>query len=111
ISPDASVPGVSGARAAVKIKEPLFGVGFFVCTGASDSLDRGAAKKLYTQLSSAQDSSERMYFKEYPGKLRGTDMLGKRLGLELDILKFLDKHLKKLSGEWSDRRPRYDREE
>ncbi|WP_417382982.1 alpha/beta hydrolase [Gimesia sp.] len=111
ISPDASVPGVSAARAAVKIKEPLFGVGFFVCTGASDSLDRGAAKKLYTQLSSAQDSSERMYFKEYPGKLRGTDMLGKRLGLELDILKFLDKHLKKLPGEWSDRRPRYDREE
>lgn len=111
LSPDTSVPGVSGALAAVKVKDPLLGIGFFVCTGASDSLDRGAAKKLFTQLSSSQDSNERMYFKEYPGKLRGTDMLGKRLGLELDILKFLDKHLKKLQGEWSDRRPRYDRDE
>ncbi len=111
ISPDASVPGVSASRAAVRIKEPLFGVGFFVCTGAGDSLDRGSANKLYTQLTSAQGSEERMYFKEYQGKLRGTDMLGKRLGLELDILKFLDKHLKKLPGDWSDRRPRYDRDE
>ncbi|QDT92027.1 alpha/beta hydrolase [Gimesia algae] len=111
ISPDASVPGVSASRAAVKVKEPILGVSFFVCTGASDSLDRGSANKLYTLLSSAQDSKERMYFKEYPGKLRGTDMIGKRLGLELDILKFLDKHLKKLPGDWSDRRPRYDRDE
>ena len=95
----------------MRIKEPLFGIGFFVCTGAGDSLDRGSANKLYTQLTSAQGSEERMYFKEYQGKLRGTDMLGKRLGLELDILKFLDKHLKKLPGDWSDRRPRYDRDE
>jgi len=111
ISPVASVTGVSSARPTVTLKEPLFGISFYVCAGAGDSLDRGAANKLFTQLSSVQDAKERMYVKEYPGKLRGTDMLGKRLGLELDIMKFLDKHLKKLPGDWSDRRPRYDREE
>ncbi len=111
ISPVSSITGVSSSRPTVTLKEPLFGISFYVCAGAGDSLDRGTANKLFTQLSSAQDSKERMYFKEYPGKLRGTDMLGKRLGLEIDILKFLDKHLKKLPGDWSDRRPRYDREE
>lgn len=112
ISPVSSVTGVSASRPTVRLKDPYLGLGFYVCSAAGDSLSRGTANKLFTQLSSAKNSKERMYLKDdFPGKLRGTDMLGKRLGLELEIMKFLDKHLKKLPGDWSDRRPRYDRED
>ncbi len=114
ISPVNSVTGVTSARPAMRLRDPLFGIGFLVCTSQGDSLDRGSAKKLFTQLTpgSVPEGLRTHYvFKEYRGKLRGTDMLGKRLGLELDILKFLDRNLKKLPGDWSDRRPRYDREE
>ena len=111
ISPESSVPGLSSSRPSVKLKAPLFGISFFVCSAKGDSLDRGMAKKLFTQLSSVPDSDKRMFDKEFPGKLRGTDMLGKRLGIELEILKFLDVFLKKLPGEWSDRRNRLDRDE
>lgn len=114
ISPVNSVTGVTSARPAMRLRDPMYGIAFFVCSGVGDSLDKGSAKKLFTQLSPTPVPKElkvHYVFKEYRGKLRGTDMLGKRLGLEIDILKFLDKNLKKLPGDWSDRRPRYDREE
>lgn len=111
ISPESSVPGLSATRPLVALKQPLFGISFLVCSGKSDSLDRGVTKKLFSQLTGVPDSGNRMYSKEFPGKLRGTDMLGKRLGIELEILKFLDVHLKKLPGNWSDRRNRLDRDE
>lgn len=111
ISPENSVPGLSATRPTVQLKAPLFGVSFYLITGAGDSLDRGAMKKLYSQLSSVPDAEKRMFHKEFPGKLRGTDMLGKRLGVELEIMKFLDVYLKKLPGDWADRRNRLDRDE
>ncbi len=111
ISPVASVSGVSSARSAMRLRDPLFGVSFFVCSGKDDSLDKGASKKLFSQLSGNSDKKKNMISKEYQAKLRGTDLLGKRLGIEIDILKFLELYLKKLPGDWSDRRPRYDREE
>lgn len=111
ISPESKVKGVTATQPTVRLKEPLFGISFFVCSSSGDSYDRNFTDKLFKQLSSASNSKGRMYQETYRGKLRGTDMLGKRLGLEVDILKFLDKHLKKLPGNWSDRRPRYDRDE
>lgn len=111
ISPESSVPGLSATRPIVTLRQPLFGISFFVCSGKDDSLDRGVTSKLVSQLTSVPGAESRMYSKEFPGKLRGTDMLGKRLGIELEILKFLDKHLKKLPGDWSDRRNRLDRDE
>tara|TARA_R110002095_G_scaffold150422_1_gene130029 strand:+ start:117661 stop:118566 length:906 start_codon:yes stop_codon:yes gene_type:complete len=111
ISPESSVPGLSASRPIVQLKQPLFGISFLVCSAKGDSLDRGVTSKLFKQLSSVPKSENRMYSKEFPGKLRGTDMLGKRLGIELEIVKFLDVFLKKLPGEWSDRRNRLDRDE
>lgn len=111
ISPESKVKGLTASQPGIRLKEPLFGISFFVCSSTNDSYDRNFTEKLFSQLTSAADSKGRMYKQEYPGKLRGTDMLGRRLGLEVDILKFLDAHLKKLPGDWSDRRPRYDREE
>ncbi|MCA9021277.1 MAG: alpha/beta fold hydrolase [Planctomycetaceae bacterium] len=111
ISPESSVSGLSATRPIVQLKQPLFGISFLVCSGKGHSLDRGGSNKLFTQLTSVPEPEKRMYSKEFQGKLRGTDMLGKRLGIELEILKFLDGHLKKLPGEWSDRRNRLDRDE
>lgn len=111
ISPVSNVAGVSTGKSARRLKDPLLGVSFLVCTAKGDSLDKGTAKKLHSQLASNAANKKQMYFKEYQGKLRGTDLLGRRLGLEIDILKFLNLHLKKLPGDWSDRRPRYDRED
>lgn len=111
ISPESKVKGLTSSQPAVRLKEPALGISFFVCSSSGDSYDRNYTEKLFSQLTSASNSKGRMYKETYPGKLRGTDMLGRRLGLEVDILKFLDAHLKKLPGDWSDRRPRYDREE
>lgn len=111
ISPESRVKGLTSSQPSVSLKEPVFGISFFVCSSSGDSYDRNYTEKLFSQLTSAANSKGRMYKESYPGKLRGTDMLGKRLGLEVDILKFLDAHLKKLPGDWSDRRPRYDRDE
>ncbi|QDT28193.1 alpha/beta hydrolase [Gimesia panareensis] len=111
ISPESKVKGLTSSQPAVKLKEPLFGISFFVCSSSGDSYDRNYTEKLFSLLTSATNSKGRMFKETYPGKLRGTDMLGKRLGLEVDILKFLEAYLKKLPGDWSDRRPRYDREE
>jgi pimeloyl-ACP methyl ester carboxylesterase len=111
ISPESSVPGLSSTRPTVQLKSPLFGISFFVCSAQGDSLDRGTSKKLFTQLSSVPNSEQRMFSKEFPGKLRGTDMLGRRLGIELEIIKFLDVFLKKLPGDWADRRNRLDRDD
>ena len=47
-----------------------------------------------------------MYLKDYSTKLRGTDMLGRRLNVETNIINFLDKHLKKLPDAWQTRKSR-----
>jgi len=95
----------------VRLKDPLLGIAFEVGVGKGNSSDLKVAQKLYGQLHLAKEEGTRVRLKQYPGKLTGTDMLGRRLGLEIDILKFLDRHLKKLPGQWADRRPRFDREE
>ena len=40
----------------------------------------------------------------YPAKLTGTDLLGKRLGIEEHMLVFFGEHLKKIDSPWRDRR-------
>ena len=50
---------------------------------------------------------ERLEFFELPGKLRGTDLLGKKLGVEGGTTRFLEAHVKDLKGptyDWRDRK-------
>ena len=111
ISPVTSVPGVYTMKPTVRLKGPHLGIAFEVGVGKNNPSDLKIAQKLDGQLHLAKGKDAQVKLKQYPGKLSGTDMLGKRLGLEIDILKFLDRHLKKLPGQWVDRRPRFDREE
>ncbi len=111
ISPVTSVSGVYTMQPTVRLKDPSLGMAFEVGVSIKNPGDLRVAQKLYNQLHLAKEGNARVKFNKYPGKLQGTDMLGKRIGLEIDILKFLDRHLKKLPGEWTDRRPRFDREE
>ncbi len=111
ISPVTGVPGVNSMQPTVRLKDPLLGLAFEVGVGNKNSADLKIANKLYEQLHLAKEKDARVKINKYPGKLTGTDMLGRRLGLEIDILKFLDRHLKKLPGQWADRRPRFDRDE
>ena len=111
ISPVTSVSGVNSMKPIVRLKDPYLGLAFEVGVSKKNSADLRVAEKLYKQVHLAKEGDARVKLNLYPGKLQGTDMLGKRLGLEIDILKFLDKHLKKLPGQWADRRPRFDRDE
>ncbi|MFK7779222.1 MAG: alpha/beta hydrolase [Gimesia sp.] len=111
ISPVTSVPGVYTMQPTVRLKNPSLDLAFEVGVSKNNSGDLRIAEKLYKQVHLAKDMDARAKLNLYPGKLRGTDMLGRRLGVEIDILKFLDKHLKKRPGQWADRRPRFDREE
>lgn len=111
ISPVTSVSGVNAMKPTVRLKDPYLGLAFEVGVSKKNSADLRVAEKLYKQLHISKEGDARVKLNSYPGNLRGTDTLGKRLGVEIDILKFLDKHLKKLPGQWVDRRPRFDRDE
>ncbi|MFM8221442.1 MAG: hypothetical protein ACKOJF_21225, partial [Planctomycetaceae bacterium] len=67
-------------------------------------------KKTYDQVSSAPGSDQRMYFREFPGTGRGTELLGKKTKLEDTMVNFLGKHLRELEIPWTDRRPANERE-
>jgi len=106
LSPDTSCPGVVTARAIPFIKARPISV--LICVGAEDSDYVKNAKRIFQQLGGEHQTVRRVYYKAYPGKLRGTDLLGKpSIQVEKLIRGFLDKHLKALSGpryDWRDRR-------
>jgi hypothetical protein len=51
-----------------------------------------------------------MYFRDFPGTARGTELLGKKTKLEDTMVNFLGKHLRDLEIPWTDRRPANERE-
>ncbi|MCY2964375.1 MAG: hypothetical protein NT069_12185, partial [Planctomycetota bacterium] len=108
ISPQQNIQGFGMAAPMKFLGAPIRNIAFLVCVAERDSHDKGQAKKTFDQVSSYPKSDERMYFKEYPGNARGTDLLGKRK-LEDNISTFLSKHLKEPQIPWTDRRPADDR--
>ena len=110
LSPSQSVLGVNAGKAYFLLGKPLFDVSVLVGYGKGDIVDRGGktAQSIFNRMSSSPGAKKRMYLRIYPTKLRGTDMLGRRLEVENNIINFLNKHLKKLPGEWRDRHSRLD---
>lgn len=113
LSPSDSAPGLTGRSFNVGVAyhnlgAPLFNVAVLVGFGKGDVVDRGGkqARGVFKRISAFPRTDSRMYFKEYNTKLRGTDMLGKRLKVETNIINFLEKHLKKLPDQWKDRHSR-----
>jgi len=92
---------------AVSFLKNIEGIAFLLCVGAEDSIDDDQTEKLFLQLGGKDpDNKDRIYLQTYPVKLRGTQLLGKGIGIEKHIMIFLEAHLKKLNDEWRDRQSR-----
>ncbi len=105
LSPENSVPGVSTARTIPVLK--ALPVAVFIAVAKGDKRDRGTAKRMYSQLGGGNPNRKGLYFAEYPGNARGTDLLLiPQLKIEAHILGFLKKHVASLEIPWRDRRSR-----
>ncbi|RPI90307.1 MAG: alpha/beta fold hydrolase [Planctomycetaceae bacterium] len=109
ISPQQNVQGLALAQPLKFLSSPQLDVAFMVAVAKDDSQDKGQAKKAFDQISGVPDSDKRMYYNEYPGSARGTELLGKRTKLEDHISVFLGKHLREPEIPWTDRRPANER--
>jgi pimeloyl-ACP methyl ester carboxylesterase len=110
ISPIQNLQGLNIAAPLKPLSDPRLGVAFMVAVAQKDKEDKGQAKKTYEQIATLPRSDERMYYREYPGAFRGTELLGKKTKLEEHMLVFLNKHLRDLEIPWTDRRPADERE-
>lgn len=104
ISPEAGFHGLAMPQVLKSLRDPLKGIAFLVAVSKDDPKDKGQAKRIFDQAAAPPDSSKRMYYQEYPGKLKGTDLFYQRLRIEDDIVTFFDEHLKKLNSPWRDRK-------
>lgn len=103
ISPQTSFHGLVMAPAINFLRDPRFKVGFLFAVGKNDPQDKNQTKKLFDQAQAQGGKEERIFLREYPGKLRGTDMIGKKLKIEKDILTFFGEALMKVDAPWRDR--------
>jgi hypothetical protein len=131
LSPDSNLPGVVPHQAATALKS--LPISSLVVVGKNDPADKEQAKKLFQQLggdpaksgaakkvdakkekgkekeAEGKEEKQRHYFIQLDAKLRGTDLLGKKLGLEDAMAGFLKENLQDLKGpfyEWRDRQSR-----
>jgi pimeloyl-ACP methyl ester carboxylesterase len=111
VSPQTNLLGIGITPGARFLGNPQLGIAVMVGVGKDDPLDRGQSQKIYDLFASATGNKDRMYFHEYPGKLRGTELLnrGGKPSFEDHMAGFFQEHLKKLEIEWIDRRPRFER--
>jgi pimeloyl-ACP methyl ester carboxylesterase len=106
ISPQSSYHGLHMAPAINDLRTPQWGIAVLVCVGKNDAQDKGQSKKIFDQAKAPPGNEKHMYYYDYAGKLRGTDLLGKNLGIEGHMLVFFEEHLKKLDAPWRDRESR-----
>ena len=111
LSPDASVPGLPTNTALKYMKTRA---AFLVCVGNSKA--RGPlseANKVYNQLKPvAKDPEKRTrWFNPFSVQLQGTNLLGKRIGVEKTLLAFLERYVSDLKIPWRDRRSRANRDD
>lgn len=109
ISPQTSFHGLVMAQAINVIRDPRYKVGFLFATGKNDPLDKGQTEKLYNQAAAQGGKEDRIFLREYAGKLRGTDLIGKRLGIEKNMLTFFNETLMKIEAPWRDRQSKLDK--
>ena len=108
ISPVASVPGIVMAQALQGLRPFPVAMSFNVSTG--DTKDKGETKKLYTAAAAFDKEHKRIFLQDkYPGKLRGTDMLNAKIGLEEHIILFLNDNVMKVDSPWRDRQSKLEK--
>ncbi len=106
LTPDAEVVGLPLPDAVKTLRAPILQVAIMFGVGKKDKLDKGQTKKLYDTAVSIEKNEQRMYLQEYNTAARGTQMLGKNLNVEVNLVTFLKKHLQDLSSTWRDRESR-----
>lgn len=131
LSPDSAIPGVVVHQIAPALK--ALPISSLIAVGKNDPQDKEQAKKLFQQLggdpaktaatkktdakkekakekdADGKEDKQRHYFIPLDAKLRGTELLGKKLGLEEAMAGFLKENLQELKGpfyEWRDRQSR-----
>jgi pimeloyl-ACP methyl ester carboxylesterase len=102
LSPETTVPGLITTQAAQRLRGLRMPV--MIGVGKKDKADRGAAKKLAEQLMPKEEEMPYVFYQEYDTTARGTDMLNLGVGVEQQMYKFLDEHVKKAPSEWRDRK-------
>ena len=104
LSPEATAPGVNVTKSLGYIR----GVGRAVMlgVGSKNKADFTAANKMYDLL--APKKEENIEIHRYDTPLGGTNLLGKNLGVEKQMLDFLNKHVKDHKSTWRDRKNKAD---
>lgn len=110
LSPDATRGPVVTTRSLNFLRNPAMGISFMVIVGTRDAQDRNQARDIFRAVSGTRNADERTELVQKNSNMRGTDLLGNpALGTEVDIVRFLDSHLKDLDIPWETRISRYDR--
>ena len=131
LSPDSALPGVLAHQIAPGLRS--LPISSLVVVGKNDPDDKKQAEKLFQQLggdpakigsakksdakkekvkekdADPKDEKQRHYYIPLEAKLRGTELLGKKLGLEEAMTTFLKENLQELKGpfyEWRERQSR-----
>ncbi len=109
LSPDPSAGRLQANKSLVYLNKQ--NLAFLFIVGKQDGADKGAAKNCFKACGGGTKKAEgRVYLLEPDMKDRGTDLFGKLPPLiEQPVLDFLEKHLKKITVPWVDRRSRLDR--
>ncbi len=109
LSPESALPRMSSTAGLKSLADPRKKVAMLFISGKQDPLDKGQTSKMFKVVSAPVQNESRVALKELDVKLRGTNLLGKKLGVEEAIQSFLGTHVKSLSDPWVDRRSRLTR--
>ncbi len=104
LSPESNVPGLTTSRALKFLKKRT---AFLVCVGNRNARKPLAeANKVYNQLKPIAEDLKlrRNWLNPFPVQLQGTDLLGKRIGIEATVQGFLKKYVGDLKNPWRSRR-------
>ena len=111
LSPVSSLGQVSTTRSLNYLRNPAFRIAFMVIVGTRDAQDRNQARDTFRVVGGARGSGDRTELVQKNSNARGTDLLGNpALATEVDIVRFLEEHLKELDIPWATRISRYDRD-
>ncbi len=127
LSPETTLPGVPAHLVIPQFKAIGAPMAALILVGKNDPLDKNQAQTLFKQLGgdpaktaapkkaaepkksgkekekekekeAEKESKERLFYIDLPAKLRGTELLGKKLGIEEAIIGFLHDHVQMLKG-------------
>ena len=106
LSPEATAPGLNVTKSLGVIR--LLNRPVMLGVGSKNKADLTAANKMYELLAPKKEEQTHIEIHRYDTPLEGTNLLGKNLGVEKNMLDFFNKHLKDHKSVWRDRRSKLD---